>query len=276
MTYASLLVNIQLGRSNRELLETVGDLAARLGSGVIGVAACRPIQAICTDYAVPAALFEEDRKYTAKAFGLAEAEFRSVLAGRTPRLEWRGRTTLLPLSHQLAREARSADLVIVAASQGSSALDTTRQVDVRDLVMQVGRPVLIVPEGAPRPGFERVLVGWKDTREAQRVVLDALPLLARARQVTLAAVALEGELAEIGKEIAEVAGWLKLHGVEARPHIAPARGAHANVLSALADDLAADLIVAGAYGHSRQQEWMFGGVTTELLTQTRRCSLLSH
>lgn len=277
MPYASLLVNIRLGRLNRDLLTVVADLAARLGSSkVIGVAACRPIQAICADYAVPAKLFEEDRKHTATAFELAEAEFRSIFGGRTLQQEWRARTTLRPLSHQLVREARSADLLVTRVPASSSSLDTTRDVDIRDLVMEAAKPVLIVPEGARKLSLEHVLVGWKDTREAQRALLDALPLLARATTVTLAGIAPHVELAEVGKQIAEVVTWLTLHGIVARSVTTPSRGAFADELTALADELGADLTVTGACGYSRQQEWVLGGVTSDLLTQTKRCSLLSH
>ena len=111
MTYASLMVSVAPGRSNDALLRAAGRLAERFRSGVIGVAACRPIQAVCSDYAVPAKLFDEDRKQIALQLKAAEAEFRTALQARAGHLEWRSRTTTSPLSIHLAREARSADLV---------------------------------------------------------------------------------------------------------------------------------------------------------------------
>ena len=82
MTYASLMVSVPLGRSNDALLRVTARLAERFRSGVIGVAACRPIQAVCSDYAVPARLFEEDRKQIAIQLKAAEAEFRAALQAR--------------------------------------------------------------------------------------------------------------------------------------------------------------------------------------------------
>jgi nucleotide-binding universal stress UspA family protein len=265
-----------LGRANGVVLQVAGNLAERFKSGVIGVAACRPIQVVCADYSVPAKVFDEDRKQIAKELQAAEAEFRAALQGRAGRLEWRPRTTMSLLSDHLAREARSADLVLVGAARGVAPLDTTRHLDVRDLVMEVGRPVLVVPNAAAGATFDRVLVGWKDTREAQRAIVDALPFLARAAQVTVAGIAATEELAEVRTQLAEVVGWLKHHGIDAKPLATAARGTHASELSAVADEVGADLVVAGAYGHSRQREWVLGGVTSDLLLRADRCSLMSH
>ena len=276
MTYASLMVSVPLGRSNDALLRVTARLAERFRSGVIGVAACRPIQAVCSDYAVPARLFEEDRKQIAIQLKAAEAEFRAALQARAGHLEWRPRTTMSALSVHLAREARSADLVLVGIDNSPSPLDPTRHVDVRDLVMQIGRPVLIVPKAAAGATLDRVLVGWKDTRESQRAIADALPFLVRAAQVTVAGIATQEELAEVRTQLVEVTGWLEHHGIAARSLATTARGTHANELGALTDELGADLIVAGAYGHSRQREWMLGGVTRDLLVRAERCSLMSH
>lgn len=189
MPYASLMVSVAVGRSNEALLQTVGDLAERFHSGVIGVAACRPIHAVCLDYAVPAKLFDEDRKQIERELKEAEVEFRAALGDRVTRSEWRACPTLSSLSDHLAHEARGADVVVVGVDRRVTPPDATRQVDVRNLVMQVGRPVLIVPETAAGPTFDRILVGWNETREAQRAITDALPFLLEAKQVTIAAVA---------------------------------------------------------------------------------------
>ena len=183
--------------------------------------------------------------------------------------------TVLPLSDIVASEARSADL-IVAGIDGNAPADATRQVDHRDLVMQAGRPVLIVPAAAGRLGFERVLVGWKDSAEARRAIVDALPFLAKANRVTVAEIAAREELAAARTRLADVTGWLEHHGIKAQPLAAAAGGSHAQSLAAIAAEQKADLVVAGAYGHSRLREWVLGGVTSDLLQRSDRCSLLSR
>lgn len=274
MTYATLLVNLILGRPNTKLLEVAGSLADRFGAGVIGLGACRPVHAICHDYPVPAALFEEDRKQIDRQVRAAEAEFRAAMTKNRRQVEWRGRTSTLPLADHLAREARAADLLVVGVEK-KAAPDATREPDVCDLVMQVGRPVLLVPAAAPASGFERVVVAWKDTREAQRAIVDALPFLTKASKVTVVEIAAEESLAEARSRLTEVVTWLAHHGVVAQAKAVPSTTANAPQLEAVADELGADLIVAGAYGYSRQRKWVLGGITSELLAGDR-CALVAH
>ena len=276
MTYATLIVSLQLGKANAVLLQVAGDLAERFQAGVIGVAACRPLAVVCREFPVPAPLFAADRKEIDRAIKAAEVEFRTALQGRTSRLEWRPRATVLPLADQLADEARAADLVVAGIDRKAPSFDPTRQVDTSDLVMQAGRPVLIVPASVAKASFDRVLVGWKDTAESRRAIVDALPFLARAAQVTVAEIVAKEELAEARTRLADVVGWLKHHGIEAQPVASAAAGTHAQSLNAIAHERKADLIVAGAYGHSRQREWVLGGVTSDLLLRAERCALLSR
>ena len=275
MTYATVMVNLQLGRSNANLVQVAGDLAERLGTGVIGVAACQPMQIVYGDTCVPTSLVEEDRKQIDKELAAAEAEFRTGVKGRVSRLDWRSTVTVYSLSRYVARQARSADLLVTGVDRDVSFFDMTRHTDLGDLVMQAGRPVLVVPTTA-KVKFDRVLVGWKDTRESRLAVLNALPFLAKATQVTVAEVAAEEDLAEARGDVADVVGWLKNHGVQAEPLAVASKGDDAAQLSAIAQDQNADLVVAGAYGHSRLREWVLGGVTRDLLLHTGRCSLLSH
>jgi nucleotide-binding universal stress UspA family protein len=276
MPCTTLMVSVVAGRSNKELLRTVGDLATKFHSGVIGVAACRLIQAAYSGYSLPAKLFEEDRKQIDRELRTAEMEFRGAFGDRSTRLEWRTCTTVPSLSDHLAREARGADVIVVGVDGDSSAPDATRQVNVSSLVMQAGRPVLIVPKTAAGTTFDRILVCWKETREAQRAVSDALPFLLQAKQVTIAAVTAKSELIEARNQVVDVVGWLGQHGVRAQTLVRASQGTHADELNAVADQLKAGLVVAGAYGYFREREWVLGGVTSDLLQSARRCSLLSH
>jgi nucleotide-binding universal stress UspA family protein len=146
-----------------------------------------------------------------------------------------------------------------------------------DLVMQVGRPILIVPAAADKLKLERVVVFWKETREARRAAFDALPLLKKAVNVVVAEIAAEEDLAAVRTHLEEVVGWLKRHGVVAEVLALPSTGDDATGLNAIAEEQGADIIVAGAYGHGRLREWAFGGVTSDLLLRPQdRCSLVSH
>jgi len=276
VTYPTLMVHLTAGSSNAGLLRVAGTLADRFQSGVIGIAACRPMQIVYADGYVSGDLVEQDFKDIAEEIATAEAEFRAALQTRSNRLEWRSMTSFDSLSDYLAREARSADLIVTSVDRKSSVFDTSRHVDIGDLVMRVGRPVLVVPTAAEKVGLDRILIGWKDTRETRRAVVDALPLLKKAAFVTVVEIAAEGDLVLARRHLAQVVEWLHHHGVAAESIASVSTGQDALRLGEIAQLQNVDLVVAGAYGHARLREWMLGGVTRDLLLHTDRCSLVSH
>ena len=176
----------------------------------------------------------------------------------------------------IARECRAADLVIVGANKSGAILDTSLDLDPGDFLMQAGRPVLVVPPEVESLKAETIVIGWKESREARRAVLDALPLLQACRSAIVAEVDEIGDSAAALDHVEDVAVWLRRHGIEADTAIIPATQDAALHLDTLAWGEGADLIIAGGYGHSRFREWFLGGVTRDLLTKTPRCSLMSH
>lgn len=276
MTYATLMVHLQLGQSNAGLLRIAGDLADRFQASVIGIAAGYPIQIVYGDGYIPGDLIEQDLQEIEKGIKLAESEFRTALGTRVANLEWRSATTIGSMSNYLADEARSADLVITRVNGQASMFDASGSTNVGDLVMQIGRPVLVVPASADTLKLERAIIGWKDTREARRAVLDALPLLKKAAHVTVVEIAAEQELPAARMRLQDVVGWLTRHAVAAEYVATPSIRDDATRLTAIAHERSVDLIVAGAYGHSRLREWVLGGVTRDLLLRADQCSLVSH
>ena len=220
---------------------------------------------------VTADLIEQERDEIKKNVKAAESEFRTALHARVQDIQFRSMMVVDPLSDYVANEARSADLVITNMNRDS--LFDQRDVNVGDLVMRVGRPVLIAPPALEALGLDRVVVGWKDTREARRAVVDALPFLKEAARVSIVEIADESGMVEARQRLKDVAAWLKRHGVAAESF---ATGEDTTQLNAIAAEQKADLIVAGAYGHSRLREWAFGGVTRDILLHADRCSLVSH
>jgi nucleotide-binding universal stress UspA family protein len=122
-----------------------------------------------------------------------------------------------------------------------------------------------------------VVVAWKDTRECRRAVRDALPFLQQANEVLLLEIGDDDTKSRAKSELADVANYLARHHVlVAEKVFRAARGPVVTELLQFVRDERADLIVAGAYGHSRLGEWIFGGVTHELLGTSQVCCLLSH
>ncbi|MGA9828048.1 MAG: universal stress protein [Rhodanobacteraceae bacterium] len=275
--YSTLMVHLDLDDDNVRLLNITGDLAERFDADVIGIAACQTAMLIIGDGVGSAEIVDRDQARIKKKIGDAENAFREALQHRSPHLEWRSTESFGAPTEYIARQMRSADLLITGVNCRGSWLDPTRRVDTGGLVMQAGRPILIVPKAARQLLAKTILVGWKDTRETRRAVSDALPFLKTAKRVIVVeVVANERTIGEGRENVKDVAGWLERHDIPAEPLALSADDAFAPALGVIAHKEGADLIVAGAYGHTRLREWVLGGVTRNLLLDTNLCSLLSH
>jgi nucleotide-binding universal stress UspA family protein len=281
MSYAVLMVQLELGQANAGALAIAHDLAGVFDAHVIGIAVRRPIEIgygdgfIYGDGMVTAGFIDQGRAELDAEALAAEQAFYARFADRAGRIDWRSISTFAPLADQLAIEARSADLVISHIAS-RDLLDATRRVDTGDLVMQAGRPVLIVPPKCAGLALNHVMLAWKDSRETRRAVADALPMLKKAARVTVVALAGKDELAQTEAAVTHVLGWLGHHGVGAERLVETAGGDDADQLQRIALTQGADMIVAGAYGHSRMREWALGGVTRDLLMRDDRPALVSH
>ena len=279
ITPASLMVRLAAGVPNDALLLFTADLAARLKvTQVIGISARQPLQIYGTpDMYVPPEFINWDREQIDKELKAAEETFRAALEGKVTTVEWRSTVvTYGSMADYVAEQMRAADLLITAAEEGGSLFDRSRHVNVADVVLRAGRPVLVVGSAVDKLDPGSVIVGWKDTREARRAVEDALPLLMLADRVTVVEVADEEDLADARARTEDVADWLARHGVAAAARAVAAANEEATELWNIAKELDAGLLVGGAYGHTRLREWVLGGVTRDLLLRPGRCSLVSH
>jgi nucleotide-binding universal stress UspA family protein len=178
-------------------------------------------------------------------------------------------------SNLVSNEARAADLVIIGRETGSD--DRDLALDPGIAILRAGRPVLIVPDEVDSLPARRIMLAWKDTRESRRAVSDALPFLKEATEVMIAEVCESGTETESLRSVEDVATYLRRHGVSVGAKVfLRAEHSVAGELLRFAKDENSDLIVAGGYGHSRLGEWMFGGVTRDLLVKSQVCCLFSH
>jgi nucleotide-binding universal stress UspA family protein len=276
MTFSTLLAHLEAGRSNRHMLDVTAALAERFQAKVIGVAACQPLQLLYGEMYAAADLVQLDRDEIDRETGAAEAEFRAALTDKAKSLGWRAAVTCFPLADYICDQSRAADLIITSPDPGGVPYESNRRTDVGGLIMRAGRPVLIVPADAPPIDLSHVVVAWKDTREARRAVADALPFLTQAGRVSVVEIADATDMADAEARVADVAEWLEGHGVAAEADPVAAKGDTAAQIEAIARDKEAGLVVAGAYGHTRLREWVFGGVTRQTLMHPRRCTLVSH
>jgi nucleotide-binding universal stress UspA family protein len=241
---------------------------------LIGVAASEVMPPVYGGGALASAIINELRPQTESRLKVAADRFLAGAKGKAQEMEWR--QALAKPAGFVAEQSRAADLIVTGAVRGRIYIDPFTELDPGDLIMQAGRPVLVVPPEAETLKAKHVLVAWKDTREARRAVLDALPLLQAATDVTVVEIADRAEIKSAERSDEDVAAWLKRHGVCAGAHAVVASESTFDALEAILQQNAADLIVAGAYGHSRTQEWIFGGLTRDLLTKARCCCLFAN
>jgi nucleotide-binding universal stress UspA family protein len=173
---------------------------------------------------------------------------------------------------RLVLHARHNDLVVMARARKSDGLPSDR---IETLLMECGRPLLITPLQGPRSLLGTVMVCWKETPESARALSAAMPLLKKARRVVLAHI---GEGDDIAADALDgVVRQLQWHGIEADLWLNPAAGRPtAEILSKVARDCSADLLVMGGYGHRRSRELLFGGCTQAVIDGAGTAVLLLH
>jgi nucleotide-binding universal stress UspA family protein len=243
-------------------------IAHKIGSELIGITAVNLLDGFSYDKVIAPGLIVEHREKLEAQARAAEETFKTNLKGWGIEGDWRISFAHSPLEF-VTSEARSADLIIAGTNRRS-------RISPADLIMGVGRPVLVVPPEAEELRFKTAIVAWKETRESRRAVADAVPLLSMYENVHIIEVAAKDDLEQGKKHVAEVARWLKCHGISASSSALEPAGDTSVQLAERAFIEGADLIVAGAYGHSRMREWVLGGVTRDLLTRIPCCSLLSR
>jgi nucleotide-binding universal stress UspA family protein len=199
------------------------------------------------------------------------AEFDQAVSGAAVSAEW--------LHHDgevvagLAYNSHVADLLIVSQTPPETVEDIVTGNRPDHAVLEAGCPVLIVPHGDGEAATgRRVLISWSRTREASRTVRSALPILRRASSVTI--LTCRATRQRPGETIK---AYLARHDVRAEVRVDFGDNDEiGEIVLAHAGDMSADLIVMGAYGHSRLREVILGGTTRHVLSHSPIPVLMSH
>jgi nucleotide-binding universal stress UspA family protein len=199
----------------------------------------------------------ESRSLSAKA---AFGEF----TGRHPEIGASWRQMESDPIQTVSAEARYDDLVVLGRGAEVDELPVDA---VANILVKSGRPVLLAPNAALKSIGKTVAIAWKETAEAARAVTAAMPLLERAERVLVLTADEHGDDPTAKLRAAErLAQSLSAHGVKAEAKRVPADSEHpSRALARAAAEEGADLLVMGAYTHSRTRELVFGGFTRELL-----------
>jgi nucleotide-binding universal stress UspA family protein len=273
MSYATLLVYVNVDRVSKQLVSVAAGLADKFSAKLIGLSALAIVPPFVAEGVVIVDnASEADIDLMKAKLGEAGDKFRAA-AGADRQTEWR--SFLEFPTETLISEARCADLILV--EKGRLSGDVYRTIDVGAAILGAGRPFLMVPAAVKSLTVDHVVVGWRDTREARRAVQDALPFLHEAKRVTIVELCDKDQMEAARRHVDDVAHYLTRHRIKAEVRVEmQLRASGADQLAGLALDEGADLLVTGAYGHSRLNEWVFGGMTRDLLTSSPICCLMSH
>ncbi|WP_428674422.1 universal stress protein [Roseibium sp.] len=274
MSYRSILVQIDIDDPSRRHIELARQLARSFEASLIGFCACDTYtpSAVASEGGFEAQFYTHQMDDIGRRLGNARTIFEQI-AGDGENASWRGLTgdpTLL-----LATHARSSDLIVCSTDTHDVLADGYRSVDIGSLLLSAGRPVFLPGNGQETTQMERVMVCWRDTREARRALSDSLPFLKRASNVLLTTVE-EDDRDRQEEGLKDVERYLTGHDIAAETRIVPNSGSVGVSLANAARETQADLVVAGAFGHSRLREWVFGGVTRSLIADTSVHRLFSN
>jgi nucleotide-binding universal stress UspA family protein len=275
MSYKTLLVHLDDSRRCETRVALALDLARRWDAHLIG------LYLVCEDVARPLFGVDEERisrfaVQVAERRGQAQQAFLAAAERAGQAAEWRapaGCAVEVATLH-----ARHADLLILGQPDPDDPATYVDRHFVGDLVLGAGRPALVIPHAGAVPTLgENVLIAWDGSRAASRAIADALPLLKRARFVGVDIVK-RPDNHDTSPGAIDVAAWLEAHDIRASFSTTPRHGIAGTGATLLnrVSDLHADLLVMGAYGHSRARERVWGGVTRTMLESMTVPVLMAH
>jgi nucleotide-binding universal stress UspA family protein len=288
MGFKDILVALDSAPAARGRIELAAALAERFGAHLIGLHAALGAEAPRRrgyfdyfDHSLLDPLYREYREKLEAEAERARALFEEIASRHGVSAEWR--TASGYPSEVTALNGRYVDLIVLGQLDPDDPQAMLFRPLPEEVALGVGRPILVVPyAGSWKEIGRRVLVGWDASREATRAVNDAMPLLAGAQMVTILAIDPADGPVDHGAGHGEVPGadialHLARHGVRATTEATVSAGIGAgNALLSRASDLEADLLVMGAYGHSRVRELLLGGATRTVLESMTLPVLMAH
>lgn len=274
MDIRSIVVDVGFDVSGSHALGYAIDLAKSCGAELIGVAAEEPVLAFSAVDAGAVAMDAYTIQRDEIEHGLARAgeQFEAALPSG---VKGRWSPGIALESTWMLKLAAEADL-IVTPSKTQTAFRLPHIVKIGELIVMSGRPVIAVADEATTAKFDKILIAWKDTREARRAVADALPFLARASEIVAVTIGEGDDPAGERHGLDQLAAWLRRHNLAARTEVIDNPDRFTDVLERSGFSNGADLVVAGGYGHGRMREWLFGGMTRNLLEANSLNRLLSN
>ncbi len=276
MTYKTILLHVNDERRVAGLVTAAASLASRYEAHLIGLYVMPPVPTYGVT-SVGAGMIKASLNTFRDEAKRVQIAFEKAAQGLPFVTEWRLVGSRRGVAETIMDHGRVADLII--ASQSDPDWDFSMLLDEPErLAIESGRPVLIVPLKGKFSDFgHRITVAWNGTREAARATFDALPLLKNADNVRLLWINPQDDPDAGDIPTTEMAAALARHGVKCDGRMLLAPDAKVgDVLRADMEEDGSDLLVMGAYGHSRLREFVFGGATRDVLRHMTVPVLMSH
>lgn len=278
MPFKTILVACDAGKAAAFRIALAAELAARSGGHLVGLYVDPPLEGFLSFTNTSFDMEKFRQECLAKMHADREAAavtFYGLTDRKGPTSEWR----VVDFAHDaVVAQARTADLVVVGQTDPDDPVAGVTADLPASLALDSGKAVLVVPRrGAPAAPARTVLLCWKDSREAACAAAEALPFLQVAQRVIVLTIGDAGDAGTRALSGAKPAAWLARHGVQATLRHQNGRDADAGpLILAAATEVGADLIVMGAYGHSRLRESMLGGASRYVLAEMSLPILLAH
>ncbi|WP_218511552.1 universal stress protein [Variovorax sp. dw_308] len=280
MTYKTIIVHLDRTGACRARTDLAREWARTHGSHLVGLISTGLIDGVipaeeilsgATDY------IAESAQYLRRRAEAISYEFRERVSAGGP-MSYEVRLIDATTVDAVVQHGRMSDLVVLGQRDDDEVKDiTTRDLPQR-VVMEVGRPVLLVPYAGHFEGVAKnVVVAWDGSRESAVALGAAVPALRHASKVTLLSVrAVHDNDADERLRVPDILQYLLRHGIQATAESEVTGIDVGDALLSRISDLGADLLVMGGYGHSRFRELMLGGATRHILAQMTVPVLMTH
>ena len=279
MTLKTILISMNDIDRADQLVNLAAGMGEKFGAHITGLYVIPAVQVYpAGGMQLTTQVCDGHRKYFLDHAEALKRKFQGAMNKAGIKSEWRLIESASSLiADGVIEHGRQSDLVVIPQTRS----DTTSGIEVgftEQVVMDCGRPVLVVPSfGDFADVGKNVLVAWNGTRESARAAFDAMALMKQADTVNIAWVNPQEEDLDMDLPGAEMATTMSRHGFKVTAEAIPVGDLSVgDALLSHASDVGADLLVMGAYGHSRMREFIFGGATRTILESMTIPVLMSH
>lgn len=278
MSYRTILLHVNSHHPSTDVMRFAADVTEQFGIHLIG--------AVATGY--PSLVVGDAYGGSGQYLQMMQQELEEVAARAAVVFEEECKRLGTPSYEARVITGSTVDAIILNSRYSDLVILEQPDVDARqpaddvrfigDILLNVTRPVLVAPRSSlSRSVFKRVLVAWNGSNEAARAVNGALPLLQQAELVQVVVVNATETISAHGQEPgADLALYLTRHGVSTDVCNLKLSTDPAYAVFGQASEFGADLLVMGAYGHSRLREYILGGTTREVLRSMKMPVLMAH